>query len=193
MTNSWQIRHLRGSYGATWRLLPLQISPIYCRVSYVTVTRIPSLVLRNTWHHVIIRYSYKELPINLSYVAHTRQLYAKVWPRYYAVVTPSRKSSLRIKEPHFREIELDVTISWQLRGLGGCYGIYVAVTVSAFSSFSWKIAWRGSYQGRIQDFHLGGGGGAKDYVPIRTIYIYERKTELTFSRGPGPAQGPWKL
>ena len=77
---------VRGSYGAltgsTWRLLPRKISPIYCRVSYVAVTRIPSLVLRNTWHYVIIRYRYGEL--KLSYVAHTRWLYAKVWPRHYA-------------------------------------------------------------------------------------------------------------
>ena len=57
---------VRGSYGAltgsTWCLLPRKISPIYCRVSYVAVTRIPSLVLHNTWHYVIIRYRYRELP-----------------------------------------------------------------------------------------------------------------------------------
>ena len=53
---------VRGSYealtGSTWRLLEilsLKISTFYCRVSYVAVTRIPSLVLRNTWHYVIIR------------------------------------------------------------------------------------------------------------------------------------------
>ena len=40
-------------------------------------------------------------------------------------------------------------------------------------------------QGRIQDFHLGGGGGAKNHVPARTVY--ERGTELTFGRGPGLA------
>ena len=51
---------VRGSYGAlngsTWRFCH-KISPFYCRVSYmyVAVTRIPSLVLRNTWHYVIIR------------------------------------------------------------------------------------------------------------------------------------------
>ena len=76
---------VRGSYGAltgsTWCLLSRKISPIYCRVSYVAVTRIPSLVLRNTWHYVIIRYSYGNF-LNLSYVAHTRRLYAKVWPRH---------------------------------------------------------------------------------------------------------------
>ena len=53
---------VRGSYGAlsgsTWRILEIlarKISTFYCRVSYVTVTRIPSLALRNTWHYVIIR------------------------------------------------------------------------------------------------------------------------------------------
>ena len=53
---------VRGSYGAItgsmWRLLeilPCKISPIYCCVSYVAVTRIPSSVLRNIWHYVIIR------------------------------------------------------------------------------------------------------------------------------------------
>ena len=58
--------------GSTWRLLPRKISPFYCRVSYVAVTRIPLLVLRNTWHYVIIRYSYGELPkfvVRCSYEA----------------------------------------------------------------------------------------------------------------------------
>ena len=71
---------VRGSYGAlkgsTWRLLPRKIIPIYCRVSYVAVTRIPSLVLRNTWHFVIIRYSYGELPkfvLRCSYEAALRK------------------------------------------------------------------------------------------------------------------------
>ena len=76
---------VRGNYGAltvsTWRLLeilPRKISTFYSRFSYVTVSlrRIPSLVLRNTWHYVIIRYSYGELP-KLS----------------YAVVTPLRKAA----------------------------------------------------------------------------------------------------
>ena len=71
---------VRGSYGAlmgsTWRLLPHKISPIYCRVSYVAVTRIPSLVLRNTWHYVIICNSYGELPkfvLRCSYEAALRK------------------------------------------------------------------------------------------------------------------------
>ena len=62
MANSCQIQYLRGSYGsltglcdAFWKVLPCKISPIYCRVSYVAVTRIPLLVLCNTWHYVIIR------------------------------------------------------------------------------------------------------------------------------------------
>ena len=42
---------------------PLQdLCDAFCRFSYVAVTRIPSLVLRNKWHYVIIRYSYGELP-----------------------------------------------------------------------------------------------------------------------------------
>ena len=39
-------------------------------------------------------------------------------------------------------------------------------------------------QGRIQDFHLGGGGAQK--VVCQHAH-YERRTELTFGRGPGPA------
>ena len=71
---------LRGSYGAltgsTWRLLPRKISSIYCCVSYAAVTRIPSLVLRNTWHYVFIRYRYGELPkfvLRCSYEAALRK------------------------------------------------------------------------------------------------------------------------
>ena len=39
-------------------------------------------------------------------------------------------------------------------------------------------------------FRGGGGGGAKGYVPARTLY--ERGTELTFGRGSlqGPLKGP---
>ena len=49
---------------------------LYCRVSYVVVTRIPSLVLRNTWHYVILRYSFVELPklvLRCSYEAALRR------------------------------------------------------------------------------------------------------------------------
>ena len=43
---------------------------------------------------------------------------------------------------------------------------------------------KGTSQGRIQDFHLGGGGAQK----IMCLHAhYERKTKLTFGRGPGPA------
>ena len=82
---------VRGSYGAltgsTWRLLPRKISPIYCRVSYVAVTRIPSLVLRNTWHYVIIRYSYGELPKFVLRCSYEAALRKGQWPRHYKVKT----------------------------------------------------------------------------------------------------------
>ena len=41
-------------------------------------------------------------------------------------------------------------------------------------------------QGRIQDFHLGGGGGGAQKIMCPHSH-YERKAELTFGRGPGPA------
>ena len=67
---------VRGSYGgSTWHLeeiLPRKISTSYCRVSYVTVMRIPSLVLRNTWHYMIIR-------CRKFWFFDT---YAKVWPQH---------------------------------------------------------------------------------------------------------------
>ena len=57
----------RGKYASTWQYVvvtgPLRgLRDAFCRVSYVVVTMIPSLVLRNTWHYAIIRYSYRELP-----------------------------------------------------------------------------------------------------------------------------------
>ena len=73
--DTWLTRGKYGIYmvvtGSMWRLLPRKISPIYCRVSYVAVTRIPSLV-----HYVIIRYSYGELPkfvLRCSYEAALRK------------------------------------------------------------------------------------------------------------------------
>ena len=78
----------RGKYGisvvvtgSTWRLLEMS----KCCVSYVAVMRIPSLVLRNTWHYVIMCYSYGELP---KFILSTLLIrggfkYAKVWPRHY--------------------------------------------------------------------------------------------------------------
>ena len=51
--------------GSMWRLLeilPHKISTFYCRVSYVALTRITSLVLRNTWHYVIIRHQKFRFP-----------------------------------------------------------------------------------------------------------------------------------
>ena len=57
---------VRGSYGAltgsTDAFCHVKSALIYCRVSYVAVTRIPSLVLHNTWHYMTIRYSYGEPP-----------------------------------------------------------------------------------------------------------------------------------
>ena len=48
---------------------------------------------------------------------------------------------------------------------------------------------RNNLQGRIQDFHLGGGA-----QKIMCPHVhYERRTELTFGRGLGPLSGPWKL
>ena len=78
--DTWLTRGKYGIYvavtGSMWCLLPHKISPIYCCVSYVAVTRIPSLVLHNTWHYVIIRYSYGELPkfvLRCSYEAALRK------------------------------------------------------------------------------------------------------------------------
>ena len=81
---------VRGSYGgltgSTWRpleILPRKISTFYCRVSYVTVTRIPSLVLRNTWHYVIIRrrkFLFPKFVLRCS--LRGGFIYAKVWPRH---------------------------------------------------------------------------------------------------------------
>ena len=75
---------------STWQYLvvtgPLRgLRDAFCHVksalstavsSYVAVTRIPSLVLRNTWHYVIIHYSYGELPefvLRCSYEAALRK------------------------------------------------------------------------------------------------------------------------
>ena len=75
---------VRGSYGALTRFYVSE-RDAFCHVksalytvvvSYVAVTRIPSLVLRNTWHYVIIRYSYGELPkfvLHCSYEAALRK------------------------------------------------------------------------------------------------------------------------
>ena len=74
---------VRGSYGAltwsTWRLLeilPRKISTFYCRVSYVTVTRITSLVLCNMWHYVIIqgrKFWFPKFVLRCSYEAALRK------------------------------------------------------------------------------------------------------------------------
>ena len=40
------------------------------------------------------------------------------------------------------------------------------------------------YQGRSQDFHLG-GGGARDYVRASTLRAPETRSPKAFGRGPG--------
>ena len=78
MVSTWQyvvvMGPLRGLRDAFLKILPRKISPIkYWHVSYVAVTRIPSLALRNTWHYGAENFDF----LNMSYVAHTRRLYAK--------------------------------------------------------------------------------------------------------------------
>ena len=92
---------VRGSYGAltgsTWRLLeilPRKISTFYCRVSYVTVARIPSLVLRNTWHYVIIRrrkFWFPKFVLRCSYEAALRK---GVTTALYRGITAAAKHDL---------------------------------------------------------------------------------------------------
>ena len=62
---------------------------------------------------------------------------------------------------------MDMVILWPLRSLREYYGVYM---------------------GRIQDFHLG-GGGEKDYVRSRTHTMSE-KPEVPYGRGPGTLKGP---
>ena len=49
--------------------------------------------------------------------------------------------------------------------------------------FMFNVLHQLEIQGRIQDFHL--RGGAKDYVPARTLRAQNR---LTFGRGPGSSR-----
>ena len=84
---------LRGLRDAFWKvernfkvfkILPRKISPIYCRVSYVAVSRIPSLVLRNTWHYVIIRrrnFWFPKFVLRCSYEAVLRKGVTTALPR----------------------------------------------------------------------------------------------------------------
>ena len=88
---------VRGGYGgltgSTWRLLeilPRKICTFYCRhgrVSYVAVTRIPSLVLRSTWHYVIIwrrKFLFPKFVLRCSYEAALRKVVTTalklIWP-----------------------------------------------------------------------------------------------------------------
>ena len=76
----------RANTASTWQYVvvtgPLRgLCDAFCRVksalsTAVAVTRIPSLVLCNTWHYVIIRYSQWELPkfvLRCSYKAALRK------------------------------------------------------------------------------------------------------------------------
>ena len=70
----WGLRDAFWKVERNFKILPGKISPIYCHVSYVGYP--PSLVLCNTWHNVIIRYSYGELPkfvLRCSYEAALRK------------------------------------------------------------------------------------------------------------------------
>ena len=114
------VRHSYGALtGSTWRLLPHKISPIYCRVSYVAVTRIPSLVLRNTWHYVIIRNSYGELPkfvLHCSYEAALRKgvtiALIAFLPIFFQVTPPTRRKSSSVLVGNQRVSEMIVTPSY---------------------------------------------------------------------------------
>ena len=64
-----------------------------------------------------------------------------------ALVTPSRKNpSRKNHEKQYNGMKCGY-ISWQLRGLCGSYGVYVAVTGSMPHSFFYRLAWliRDSY------------------------------------------------
>ena len=53
----------------------------------------------------------------------------------------------------------------------------------------WNLSKNNSvHQGRIQDFHLGGGGGAKDYMRERTLRAQNPKSLLAGIQG--PLKGP---
>ena len=47
-----------------------------------------------------------------------------------------------------------------------------------------------AHQGRIQHFHLGGGGGA---WKIMCAHAHHGHKARRYGRGPGPAYGTWKL
>ena len=108
--------------GSTWRLLPRKISPIYCHVSYVAVTRIPLLVLRNMWHYVIIRYSYGELPkfvLRCSYEVALRKGVTTALPMHCGWVYSVETSSLvLIPQPilHIAYISGDTSYRYQHSG-----------------------------------------------------------------------------
>ena len=47
------------------------------------------------------------------------------------------------------------------------------------------------FQGRIQDFHRGGGGGAKDYLCAHTWRAQSPKSLIVYGRGPWKLSGFW--
>ena len=87
---------LRGLRDAFWKV-PREISKcdhvVHCHgksalstvvsPTSLAVTRIPSLVLRNMWHYGAENFDF----LNMSYVAHTRRLYAKVWQHWHKNLT----------------------------------------------------------------------------------------------------------
>ena len=75
------------------------------------------------------QYSYSISACALSVLRRRSHLHVKA---------PSRKSHVRQFSQNWAKIEQDLPISWQLRGLCGCYGVYVRL-------FFAKIALRGSY------------------------------------------------
>ena len=68
--HSWKFCHVKSA-------LSTVVSPTWL------VTRIPSLVLCNTWR--LRRTKILNIPKFVLYVAHTRRLYAKVWPRRWSL------------------------------------------------------------------------------------------------------------
>ena len=65
------------------------------------------------------------------------------WSHLHVKVGPVRDT-----KDNFREIEWDMAILWQLRGLRGCYGVCMDVTGSTFSSIPY-VAHKGRYYVKV--------------------------------------------